>query len=272
MIRKVLPKHLAHWIIRWRNALLGSLLWFVARKAPEFSKRRLRKVAADNLPAGYDIDTHFKPPYNPWDQRLCFILDADIYKAVKSGAVEMVTDHIDHIDATGIMLRSGRHLDADVIITATGIQLQAFGGATISIDGEKVDPHDRFVLRRHLLERVPNAAWCLGYSNASWTLGADLTARSVAKLLAYMDAHGYTHAYPRIDGHMTEQPLFNLQSGYVLRSQHNLPKSGTRRPWAVSHNYLRDALGHRFQNVEDEMVFGRAATASAPTGQSREGG
>ena len=194
----------------------------------------LRSIAEANLPAGYDIDTHFKPPYNPWDQRLCFILDADLYKAISAGDVEMVTDHVDHMDATGIVLRSGRHLDADVIITATGIQLQALGGITISIDGEKVNPHDRFVFRRHLLEDVPNAAWCMGYTNASWTLGADLTARSVAKLLAYMDSHGYTHAYPHLgDVHMPEQPAFNLQSGYVLRSLDVLPKSGTRRPWDV---------------------------------------
>ena len=146
----------------------------------------------------------------------------------------MVTDHIDHVDATGIVLSSGRHLDADVIITATGIQLQALGGVTVSIDGEKINPHDRFVFRRHLLEDVPNAAWCLGYTNASWTLGADMTARSVAKLLAYMDSHGYTHAYPHLgDVHMPEQPVFNLQSGYVLRSPDVLPKSGIRRPWAA---------------------------------------
>jgi cation diffusion facilitator CzcD-associated flavoprotein CzcO len=171
------------------------------------------------------------------------------------------------------VLRSGRRLDADVIITATGIQLQALGGIGLSIDGEKVSPHDRFVFRRHLLERVPNAVWCFGYSNASWTLGADLTARSAAKLLAYMGSHGYTHAYPRLaDGHMPEQPLFNLQSGYVLRSQNVLPKSGVRRPWAMTHNYLRDALSHRFQSVDDSMVFGRAARASVPSGLSQEAG
>ena len=201
---------------------------------------------------------------------MCFILDGDLYKAVAAGEVDMVTDHIDHVDATGIALRSGRHLDADVIITATGIQLQALGGVGVSIDGEKISPNERFVFRRHLLEDVPNAAWCVGYTNASWTLGADMTARSVAKLLAYMDSHGYTHAYPHLgDVHMPVQPTFNLQSGYVLRSPDVLPKSGTRRPWALSHNYLRDALGHRFAAVEESMVFGRAATASAPPAQSQ---
>ena len=263
-IRKVLPLRLAHWIVRWRNALVGSLLWVVARKAPEFSKRVLRRIAERNLPEGYDIDTHFKPPYNPWDQRLCFIIGADLYREIAEGRVEMVTDHIDHIDATGIVLRSGKRLDADVIITATGLQLQALGGIVVSVDGEKINPHDRFLYKRRMLEDVPNAAWSVGYTNASWTLGADLTAQAVSKLLAYMDSHGYTHAYPHLGTvDMPEQPAFNLQSGYVLRALDVLPKSGTRRPWMMGHNFLRDALGHRFDRIEESMVFGRSANESA---------
>ncbi len=271
-IRKVLPRKVSHWITRWVMSLFGSLLWLVSRRAPEFSKRLLRGIAEKHLPPDYDIDTHFKPPYQPWDQRMCFILDGDFYKAIADGNLDVVTDHVDHVDSTGIALRSGRHLDADVIIAATGINLHALGGVNLSIDGEKVDPTERFAFRRHLLEGVPNAAWCFGYSNASWTLGADMTARSVAKLLAYMDAHGYTHADPHLDRPMPSQPVFNLTSGYVLRGQHKLPKSGVRRPWAVTHNYLRDALGHRFQKIEDSMVFGRAATASEPSTPSRAAG
>jgi cation diffusion facilitator CzcD-associated flavoprotein CzcO len=267
--RKVLPRRVSHAAARVALSLFGSVLWLVARRAPEFSKRLLRAGAQKNLPPGYDIDTHFTPPYNPWDQRMCFILNSDFYKAVAAGDVEMVTDHIDHMDATGIVLKSGRHLDADVIVTATGIQLQALGGVTISIDGEEIKPNERFAFRRHLLEDVPNAAWCFGYSNASWTLGADMTARSVAKLLSYMDSHGHTHAYPHLgDAHMPEQPVFNLQSGYVLRAQNVLPKSGVRGPWEVTHNYLRDAIGKRFEDIEESMVFGRATTASAPQAQS----
>ena len=270
-IRKALPPRIAHFIVRWRNALFGSLLWAIARKAPEFSKRTLRRIAEQNLPPGYDIDTHFKPPYNPWDQRLCFILDSDLYKAVSAGDVDMVTDHVDHIEETGIALRSGRHLDADVIITATGIQMQAFGGIAISVDDTEVKPHERFVFKRHLLQDVPNAAWCMGYTNASWTLGADMTARSVANLLAYMDSRGYTRAFPHLgDVAMPEQPAFNLQSGYVLRALDVLPKSGTRRPWALTHNYLRDVLGRRFESIEDSMVFGRVAKASAGSAPSPE--
>ena len=257
-IRKVLPRRVSHAVARVILSLFGSVLWLVARKAPEFSKRLLRRDAEKYLPPGYDIDTHFTPPYNPWDQRLCFILNGDFYKAVGRHDVDVVTDQIDHVDASGIVLRSGRRIDADVIITATGIQLQALGGVTVSIDGEKIDPHDRFAFRRHLLEDVPNAAWCFGYSNASWTLGADMTARSVAKLLAYMDSHGYTHAYPHLgDVDMPEQPVFNLTSGYVQRAPNVLPKSGVERPWAVTHNYLRDAIGKRLEDIEESMVFGR---------------
>ena len=260
-LRKVLPLPLAHWIVRWRNAIIGQLLWTLARTAPNLSKRLLRRIAQRNLPADYDIDTHFNPPYNPWDQRLCFIVGADLYKSISDGDVDVITDHVDHVDATGIALESGRHIDVDVIVTATGLQLQALGGITVSVDGEKVDPHDRFLYRRHMLEDVPNAAWSFGYINASWTLGADLAAQSVAKLLEYMNSRGYTHAYPhRGNVEMPEQPTFPLQSGYVLRGLHVAPKSGTRRPWLVSHNFLRDALGRRFHPSEEQMVFGRAAS------------
>ena len=263
-MRKVLPLRLAHWLVRWRNAILGGILWFVARKAPEFSKRRLRRIAEHHLPAGYDIDTHFKPPYNPWDQRLCFVVGNDLYKEIAKGSVDVVTDHIDHVDAEGIVLKSGRRVDADVIVTATGLQLQSLGGTALSVDGEKVDPHDRFVYRRHMLEDVPNVAWCIGYTNASWTLGADMTAQSFAKLVAYMDSHGYTHAYPHLgDVTMAEQPAFNLDSGYVKRGLHMLPKSGTRRPWTLSHNYLRDAVGRPFESIEESMVFGRVRAEQA---------
>lgn len=256
-LRKALPLKVAHWVIRWRNALLGVLLWEVSRRAPNFVKRWLRRIAERNLPEGYDIDTHFKPPYDPWDQRLCFIVHADLYKAISDGSVEMVTDHIDHLDATGIVCKSGRRLEADIVVTATGLQLQAFGGITVSLDGEKIDPHDRFVYKRHLLDDVPNLAWCVGYTNASWTLGADMTARSVAQLLEYMNIHGYTHAYPHLgDTDMPEQPPFNLQAGYVLRALDVLPKSGTRRPWMISHHFLRDVLDHRLRPIDDQMVFG----------------
>ena len=176
-------------------------------------KRLLRRVAITNLPDGYDVDTHFKPRYNPWDQRMCLIPDADLYTAISEGRAEVVTDHIDHFDATGIALKSGEHLDADIIVTATGLQLQALGGATISVDGVEINPRDRFVYKAHMLEDVPNLFWCVGYTNASWTLRADITARATAKLLAHMASHGYTHAYPHLgDQPMAEKPSWDIQA------------------------------------------------------------
>lgn len=263
-IRKALPVRVAYWVVRWFNAGFVMLVYALSRKTPGVIKWLLRRNAEQNLPQGYPVDVHFKPRYNPWDQRMCLILDNDLYSAIADGRAEVLTDHIDHIDADGIALRSGQRIDADVIVTATGLQLQALGGIELSIDGAEVKPQDRFVYKEHLLEDVPNAAWCVGYINASWTLRADLTARSVAKLLAYMDAHGYTHAYPHLgDVPMPEKPAWNINAGYVQRALHALPKSGTHRPWNVRHNYLLDAIDHRFDRIEESMVFGRVEAKSA---------
>jgi len=263
-IRKVLPLRAAYRVVRWFNFAFVAVVYALSRKTPWLIRSMLRNNAKRNLPEDYPVDVHFKPRYNPWDQRMCLILDNDLYAAVGDGRAEMVTDHIDRFDANGIVLRSGERVDADVIITATGLQLQALGGIALSIDGAEVKPQDRFVYKEHLLEDVPNAAWCVGYINASWTLRADLTARAVAKLLAYMDSHGYTHAYPHLgDVPMPEKPAWNINAGYVQRALHALPKSGTHRPWNVRHNYVLDAIDHRFDRIEESMVFGRAAAKSA---------
>ena len=265
--RKLLPRRVAHLTIRYYNALMEGVLWFLSRKTPPLIKWLLRRKAVQNLPEGYDVDTHFKPRYNPWDQRLCLIPDADLYQAVADGRAEVVTDRIDHFDATGIALKSGRHLHADVVVTATGLQLQALGGATISIDGVEINPTDRFVYKAHMLEDVPNLFWCVGYTNASWTLRADMTARATAKLLAYMTEHGYTHASPHLgDQQMTEKPAWDIQAGYVKRALHALPKSGTKRPWNVRQNYFADAIDYGFDRIDEAMEFGRATDRAALAG------
>ncbi len=263
-IRKVLPSRAAYWGVRWYNSAFIVLTYALSRTAPRLVRRFIRAAAKRNLPEGYPVDVHFKPKYNPWDQRMCLILDNDLYEAVGEGRAEVVTDHVDHVDKTGIVLRSGERIDADVIVTATGLQLQALGGVALNIDGAEVKPQDRFVYKEHMLEDIPNAAWCVGYINASWTLRADLTARSVAKLLAYMDSHRYTHAYPHLgDVPMQEKPAWNINAGYVQRALHALPKSGTHRPWNVRHNYVLDTIDHRFDRIEESMVFGRANAKSA---------
>jgi cation diffusion facilitator CzcD-associated flavoprotein CzcO len=261
--RKVLPRRASHFVIRMYYALVEAVLWFFSRKTPGLVKWLLRRTAINNLPDGYDVDTHFKPRYNPWDQRLCLIPDADLYSAITAGRAEVVTDHIDHVDATGIALKSGGRLDADIIITATGLQLQALGGAAISLDGAEVKPQDRFVYKAHMLEDVPNLFWCVGYTNASWTLRADITARATAKLLAHMASRGYTHAYPHLgDQPMAEKPSWDIQANYVKRALHALPKSGTKRPWNVRQNYFADAIDYRFDRIGEAMVFARAGDHS----------
>ncbi|WP_343572786.1 NAD(P)/FAD-dependent oxidoreductase [Mycobacterium sp.] len=266
-LRKVLPRRFAHSVARQSNALMEGAIWFLARMTPGFVKWWIRRLAVRYLPKGYDVDTHFKPRYNPWDQRLCLIPDADLYVAIGEGRAEVVTDHIDHFDSTGIALKSGKHLDADVIVTATGLQLQALGGVAVTMDGAEVKPQDRFVYKAHMLEDVPNLFWCVGYTNASWTLRADITARATAKLLDHMTSHGYTHAYPHLaDEPMPEKSAWDLQAGYVLRAPHALPKSGIKRPWNVRQNYFADAIDYRFDRIEEAMVFGRAEQKSALTG------
>lgn len=263
-VRKVAPRNISHAYAKWYSALREGQLWVIARKTPKLAKSMMRRQAVANLPAGYPVDVHFKPYYNPWDQRVCLDADGDLFKAISSGRVEVVTDHIDRVDATGIVLKSGRHLDADIIVTATGLQLQALGGVSISLDGVEIEPRERFVYKAHMLDGIPNLAWCVGYTNASWTLRADITAQQVAKLLSHMAARGYTHAYPHLGTkNMPEKRAWDIEAGYVLRSPHALPKSGTRRPWNVRQNFFADAIDHRFDRIDEQMIFGRVSSHSA---------
>ncbi|WP_207836106.1 flavin-containing monooxygenase [Williamsia soli] len=260
-IRKVLPLRMSHAIIRWRNIAIIVVSYAVARKFPTAIKKFLRKVAVTNLPEGFDVDKHFKPTYQPWDQRMCAVPDADIYKAIAEGRAAVVTDRIDSFDEKGIRLQSGERLDADIVVTATGLQLQSLGGIAVSVDGADVKTSDRFVYKGHLLEDVPNLAWCVGYTNASWTMRSDMTAQAVAKLLAYMGEKGYTHSYPHLgDRVMAEKPSWDLKAGYVMRNPDALPKSGTKRPWNVRQNFVLDSFDHRFDRIGESMVFGTAGS------------
>ena len=213
-LRKVLPRKAAHAAIRGRYAVQTAAIVHLTHHFPRLGRAMVKRGVTQNLPDDYPVDVHFNPQHDPWEQRMCMVPDADLFEAISAGSVEMVTDHIDHLDATGVTLTSGRHLDADVVVTATGLRLQSFGGNRIRVDGAEVKPHDRFLFKSHLLEDVPNFAWSLGYTNASWTLRADMTAQSVAKLVAYMREHGYTHAYPHLgEVSMPAQPLWDLKAG-----------------------------------------------------------
>lgn len=221
-------------------------------------KKWVRTRNVSLLPDGYPIDRDFKPRYNPWDERPCLVADGDVFAEIAKGNLEMVTDHIDHFDETGIVLKSGRHLAADIIVTATGLQLQALGGVPITVDGEEVKCNERFSYRAHMIDGVPNLFWCIGYFNASWTLRADITARSAARLIEHMKAHGFTHAYPHLDEQPTaEEPTWDLQAGYLKRGLSALPRSGTKRPWAMPRDFVIDSIENRFRyQIDKDMVFG----------------
>ncbi|MGU3650220.1 flavin-containing monooxygenase [Mycolicibacterium sp. A43C] len=262
-VRRMLPRKIAHQVVRFRNAWMHYFIYVFFRSMPKLGRKLIRQTTISALPSGYPVDVHFKPRYDPWDQRMCLVRDGDLFEDISAGRADVVTDHIDHVDADGIVLKSGERIDADIIVTATGLQLLALGGIEISVDGALIDPTDRFVYKEYLLEDVPNMAWCIGYTNASWTLRADMTARAVARLLAYMDEKGYTHAYPHLGSvDMPEKPTFDLAAGYVTRALHALPKSGTRRPWKVRHNYALDTFEHRFDRIEESMAFGRVQSGS----------
>lgn len=259
LTRRLLPEHLAHSALRWRNALLMVASYQACRRAPSLARRVFRTLTKAQLPAGYDVDRHFKPTYRPWDQRLCVVPNGDLFAAIRSGAASVVTDHIERFTPTGVLLRSGSEVPADIIVTATGLKLQAFGGISLSVDGVEMKAHERFVYKGYMLEGVPNVAWCVGYTNASWTLKADMTAQAVVKLIKYMRSQGHTHAIPDRGGQVLPQrPVVDLASGYITRAVDELPISSTERPWAVRQNYILDRIDARFDDVTESMSFGTA--------------
>ncbi|KDF00640.1 FAD-dependent oxidoreductase [Mycolicibacterium aromaticivorans JS19b1 = JCM 16368] len=267
-VRKVVPRKISHAFARYFAVAFESVVWFLARTVPGVARKIIRAQNVSRLPAGYPVDVHFKPRYNVWDQRLCLVADGDLFEVISDGRAEVVTDHIDRFDDTGVTLKSGKHLAADIIVTATGLQLQALGGVRITLDGNEIKPQERFSYKAHMLEDVPNLIWCIGYTNASWTLRADMTARAAAKLIEYMNTHGYTHAFPHLGGEpIAEKPAWDIQAGYVLRNLHALPKSGLKRPWVVRQNYLADAFDHHFiDKIDEDMTFGRVASPAQVAG------
>jgi monooxygenase len=250
-----LPRRLAHILVRWMYVLRTSGFYQLTRRAPAVAKRMLRAGIERQIPDREVLDRDFTPNYEPWDQRLCVVPDADLFRAMRSGQASVVTDHIDTFTGSGIRLASGRELNADVVVTATGLELQVGGGARLTVDGSEIDPGRTVTYRGCLLSGVPNLAICIGYVNASWTLRADLTARYVCRLLAHMDARGYLSATPEFDGELDPRPLLALASGYVRRAAAVLPKQGAATPWALRQNYPLDLLSTRFGDVTRDMAF-----------------
>jgi monooxygenase len=265
-LRKWLPQRALYPVVRWKNVLLQSLTYRLARTRPRFVKKVLRKGIVDALPTGYDVDTHFKPDYNPWDQRLCMVPDGDLFKVLSDGSAEIVTDRIERFTAGGIKLESGRELEADVVVTATGLNLLFLGGMRLEVDGEEVDQSHAIAYKGMMLGDVPNLAFTIGYTNASWTLKADLVAEYLCRLLNHMDAGGYDVCVPHLsDPSVSPEPIMDFTSGYVLRSIAALPKQGSKEPWKLRQNYAVDLRKLRYGALEDgALQFSRRVRKAAP--------
>ncbi len=253
---KWLPSRLAYSMTRWKNVLFGMYFFRMCKKAPGKVKDFILNGVREHLPAE-DVAKHFTPTYNPWDQRLCLVPDADLFRAINENRASVVTDHIDTFTETGIRLKSGDTLDADIIVTATGLKLQMLGGAEVIVDGEKIDFAKTVNYKGMMYSGVPNLASVFGYTNASWTLKADLICEYVCRLLKHMDRTGQRICVPVVnDPDMPREPWVDFSSGYFQRAVGILPQQGTRVPWKLHQNYALDLVGLRFGSVEDEaMVY-----------------
>ncbi|WP_326951120.1 NAD(P)/FAD-dependent oxidoreductase [Amycolatopsis sp. NBC_01307] len=261
-IRALLPENLAHRVVRGKNVVMGTFFFQLMRRLPDWASRTLRDRVAAQLPASIPVDPHFVPGYAPWDQRLCLVPDADLFQALRSGKADIVTDRIARFTPGGVLLDSGRELPADVIVTATGLRLVAFGGITLTVDGREIEPGEQRAYKGMMFGGIPNLAWCVGYTNNSWTLRADLTSQYVCRLLEHLDRRGFVSCTPdaaAASGAGRPRPIVDLASGYVKRAAADLPKQGGRRPWMMRQNYLLDFADMRFNRLDDGVMrFGRA--------------
>jgi monooxygenase len=265
-LRRRLSPKTAYSIVRWKNVALQSLSYQFARRRPERMKSMLRSGLEKHLPADFDIDTHFTPRYNPWDQRLCLVPDGDLFAELSRGRASVVTDTIETFTEKGILLGSGEEIAADIVITATGLNLQLFGGMSVVVDGEEIALPTTMVYKGLMLSGIPNFAFAMGYTNASWTLKVDLTYDYVLRLLGHMDEHGYRQCVPhKRDAGLAEQPFLDFAAGYVLRSLDELPKQGTTAPWRLRMNYALDLVTLRFGRIEDgTLEFSSGEASSHP--------
>jgi cation diffusion facilitator CzcD-associated flavoprotein CzcO len=253
--RRCLPDRAAYVLTRWKNVLATTFFYNLARKRPNVFKRMVAKGVRRHLGNGYDTK-HFTPPYNPWDQRLCIAPDADFFRSIRDGSVSVVTDHIETFTEDGLSLKSGQQLAADIIITATGLQMKLISGMQLVVDGTPVNLAKTLVYKGMMFSDVPNLAFAIGYTNASWTLKCDLTAEYVCRLLNHMDQHGYQVCTPRVnDPDIKEEPVIDFNSGYVLRALPMLPSQGSKVPWRLHQNYMKDLRLMRYGRLDDSMEF-----------------
>ncbi|TQF74169.1 NAD(P)/FAD-dependent oxidoreductase [Rhodococcus spelaei] len=254
-LRRVLGNRIAYPITRWKNVAFSTVTYQLSQRLPRLVKAFLRKAQERQLPDGYDIGTHFTPRYNPWDQRMCLVPDGDLFRAIRHGKASVVTDRIATFTERGLALESGTELDADVIVTATGLNLQIFGGAELSVDGKPVSLPETLAYKGMMLSDVPNFVFTIGYTNASWTLKADLVAEYFCRLLARMDERGESVCVPvNNDPTLTTRPLLDFEAGYVMRSVAQFPKSGSRAPWQLGMSYVHDLVTLRHRTLDDGVM------------------
>jgi cation diffusion facilitator CzcD-associated flavoprotein CzcO len=264
--RRHLPDHTAYGLTRWKNVLLTMFFYSLARKKPEIFKRMVAKGVRKQLGEEYP-SKHFTPRYNPWDQRLCLVPDADLFRTIREGRVSVVTDQIETFTEDGLLLKSGERLDADIIVTATGLVMKLMSGMQLVVDGATVDFPNTLVYKGMMLSDVPNLAFAVGYTNASWTLKCDLTAEYVCRLLNHMDRHRYASCTPRVnDAEIEEQPVIDFTSGYVMRALHSLPRQGSKTPWRLHQNYVKDLSMMRYGRVDDGTMEFKAAPVARSAG------
>jgi len=271
-LRALLGTRRGYAAARWKNVALATLIYRLSRRRPDMVRGWIRKLTVKQLPEGYDVDTHFKPVYNPWDQRLCLVPDGDLFAAIRDGRASVVTDRIAAFTERGVRLESGAELAADIVVTATGLRLLAFGGTELAVDSRPVRLPETMAYKGMMLSGVPNFAFTIGYTNASWTLKADLVSEFACRLLGYMDAHGYDTCVPvNDDPAVTEQPLLDFQAGYVLRSIDQFPRAGSRPPWRLGMSYAHDVVTLRHGKIDDGSMRFSRRDGAAP-GLTRPGG
>uniref|UniRef100_UPI0035CABD61 flavin-containing monooxygenase n=1 Tax=uncultured Sphingomonas sp. TaxID=158754 RepID=UPI0035CABD61 len=263
-LRAKLPAMLAYRLVRWRNVLFGMFFFNLARRKPAQTKERLIGMVRAELGPDYDVETHFTPRYNPWDQRLCLVPDADLFDVLRRGTASVVTDTIAHFTPGGIALESGEEIEADIVVTATGLELQLLSDIAFSVDGVPVDLAETYNYKGMMYSGVPNLASSFGYTNASWTLKADLTCGYVCRLLNTMRKRRVRQATPTLGKSVqVPQPFLDFSSGYVTRAMAKFPKQGSAAPWRLHQNYARDLLALRYGSVDDGMVFSNPAPAKS---------
>jgi cation diffusion facilitator CzcD-associated flavoprotein CzcO len=275
-LRGRLSERSAYAITRWKNVVISSALYAYCRRFPERAKALIVEQVRKQVRGKADVDTHFTPSYKPWDQRVCLVPNGDLFRAIREGRASVVTDHIETFTEKGLRLRSGDELEADVVVTATGLKLKFLGGVALEIDGKHIVPSELMAYKGMMFSDVPNLAIALGYTNASWTLKCDLTCEYVCRLLEHMDRHGYVACCPRRnDPDLEEEPLLDFSSGYVQRSIAEFPRQGSMAPWKLYQNYALDLMALRRAPLEDgSMEFSRPraasrASSSAPQREAR---